>query len=216
MWRPEEGYSSDDIDASELSLDDEAEAIELDPTFTRQASVFPGTVKIVVEATTFWSVSLRSACHWELTRSRTHKEILFFSSPFFEAALSGNWSETTEQQKTQRPASMSSVMTVSQAKFLPTLGSDSEADGGDEQEEEEYNQENEDHVDAGPLPFSDPESSSDAEGRPSAREKARARDASLVKLQQQKRRSSKDQSSRPDAVIVLKEERVSPAPSEAF
>jgi len=107
---------------------------------------------------------------------------------------------------------MSSVMTVSQAKFLPTLGSDSEADGGDEQEEEENDQENEDHVDAGPLPFSDPESSSDAEGRPSAREKARARDASLVKLQQQKRRSSKDQSSRPDAVIVLKEERVSPAP----
>lgn len=40
---------------SDLSIDDEMEAIELDTTFMRN-SIFPGTVKIVVEATTFWLV----------------------------------------------------------------------------------------------------------------------------------------------------------------
>jgi hypothetical protein len=41
--------------------------------------------------------------------SRAHKEVLFFASPFFEAALSGNWSETG-----RRPESISSVITISQ------------------------------------------------------------------------------------------------------
>ena len=47
---------------------------------------------------------------------RAHKEILFFASPFFEAALSGNWSETG------RPLSMSSVVTIShsQPELIPT------------------------------------------------------------------------------------------------
>ena len=44
---------------------------------------------------------------------RAHKEVLFFSSPFFEAALSGNWSETG------RPPSMSSVITISQPPSIP-------------------------------------------------------------------------------------------------
>jgi hypothetical protein len=39
---------------------------------------------------------------------RAHKEVLFFASPFFEAALSGSWAETG------RPPSMSSVITISQ------------------------------------------------------------------------------------------------------
>jgi hypothetical protein len=44
---------------------------------------------------------------------RAHKEVLFFASPFFEAALSGNWSETG------RPPSMSSIITISQPPSVP-------------------------------------------------------------------------------------------------
>ncbi|KAH9993226.1 hypothetical protein BJV77DRAFT_1060258 [Russula vinacea] len=42
-----------------------------------------------------------------------HKEVLWFSSPFFQAALSGNWAETG------RPLSMSSVITISQPPTVP-------------------------------------------------------------------------------------------------
>jgi len=67
-----------DSNLSSLNSDeDEDEGIEIDNTFTRH-SPFPGGVKIVVEGTTFWA----------------HKEVLYFASPFFQAALSGNWSET--------------------------------------------------------------------------------------------------------------------------
>ncbi|KAF5370660.1 hypothetical protein D9758_001838 [Tetrapyrgos nigripes] len=93
-WLLEE-CETDDI-VSELSIDDDDEAIEIDETFTKHAP-FPGTVKIVVESTTFWA----------------HKEVLFFASPFFEAALSGNWAETG------RPPSMSSVITISQPPSIP-------------------------------------------------------------------------------------------------
>jgi hypothetical protein len=44
---------------------------------------------------------------------RAHKEVLFFASPFFEAALSGSWAETG------RPPSMSSVITISQPPSNP-------------------------------------------------------------------------------------------------
>lgn len=44
---------------------------------------------------------------------RAHKEVLFFASPFFEAALSGGWLETG------RPPSMSSVITISQPPSVP-------------------------------------------------------------------------------------------------
>ncbi|KAF8161044.1 hypothetical protein B0H34DRAFT_699177 [Crassisporium funariophilum] len=91
-----EDCETDDI-ASELSTEDDDETIEIHETFTKNCR-FPGTVKIVVESTTFWA----------------HKEILFFASPFFEAALSGNWSETG------RPPSMSSVVTISQSAPNPT------------------------------------------------------------------------------------------------
>ncbi|KAF9241831.1 hypothetical protein BU15DRAFT_87066 [Melanogaster broomeanus] len=50
----------------------------IDETFTRTGR-FPGTVKIVVESTTFWK-----SCS--------------FASPFFEAALSGSWLETGRPQ----------------------------------------------------------------------------------------------------------------------
>jgi hypothetical protein len=53
-WLLEE-CESDDI-VSELGIeDDDDEAIEIDETFTKHGR-FPGTVKIVVESTTFWSV----------------------------------------------------------------------------------------------------------------------------------------------------------------
>src|ERR1700722_10128866 len=49
---------TDDV-ASELSIDDEDdEAIEIEETFTKH-SRFPGTVKIIVESTTFWFVHPR-------------------------------------------------------------------------------------------------------------------------------------------------------------
>ncbi|KAH7888928.1 hypothetical protein F5I97DRAFT_1925476 [Phlebopus sp. FC_14] len=94
-WLLEE-CESDDL-VTELNLYDPDQAIEIDETFTRTGR-FPGTVKIVVENTTFWA----------------HKEVLFFASPFFEAALSGSWLETGG-----RPPSMSSVITISQPPSVP-------------------------------------------------------------------------------------------------
>lgn len=47
-----EDCETDDI-ASELSTEDDDESIEIDNTFTKTCR-FPGTVKIVVESTTFW------------------------------------------------------------------------------------------------------------------------------------------------------------------
>ncbi|KAF8840696.1 hypothetical protein BDN67DRAFT_1069065 [Paxillus ammoniavirescens] len=100
-WLLEE-CEADDL-VTELNLYDTDQAIEIDETFTR-AGRFPGTVKIVVESTTFWA----------------HKEVLLFASPFFEAALSGSWLETG------RPPSMSSVITISQPPTIP--GDKSRAD----------------------------------------------------------------------------------------
>ena len=44
---------------------------------------------------------------------RAHKEVLFFASPFFEAALSGDWAETG------RPQSVSSVITYERSSLHP-------------------------------------------------------------------------------------------------
>jgi len=90
-----EGVDTEDA-VSEVSISDSREPIDIDEAFTKN-SKFPGTVKIVVESTTFWA----------------HKEVLWFSSPFFQAALSGNWAETG------RPLSMSSVITISQPPVVP-------------------------------------------------------------------------------------------------
>jgi hypothetical protein len=51
-----EGADTEDT-ISELSITDEQEPIDVDEAFTKQ-SKFPGTVKIVVESTTFWCVLL--------------------------------------------------------------------------------------------------------------------------------------------------------------
>ncbi|KIP11642.1 hypothetical protein PHLGIDRAFT_99474 [Phlebiopsis gigantea 11061_1 CR5-6] len=97
-WSSEAGDTDDSV--SEMGSDEFEDQIDIDPTFTKIAKL-PGNVKIVVENTTFW----------------THKEVLFFASPFFEAALSGDWAETG------RPQSMSSVITISQPPTIPRTGS---------------------------------------------------------------------------------------------
>jgi len=53
-WYLEE-CETDDI-ASDLSTEDDEEAIELDETFSKNARL-PGNVKIIVESTTFWFVT---------------------------------------------------------------------------------------------------------------------------------------------------------------
>ena len=101
---------------SEVSISDSREPIDIDEAFTK-SSKFPGTVKIVVESTTFWCVNDLRTHLYSLTTGkpcfRAHKEVLWFSSPFFQAALSGNWAETG------RPLSMSSVITISQPPVVP-------------------------------------------------------------------------------------------------
>jgi hypothetical protein len=164
---------------------------------------------------------------------RAHKEVLFFASPFFEAALSGNWSETG------RPPSMSSVITISQPPSIP---------GGDRNRNEVPTEMTfapmDPDVDVEELEMiaecdavkvdsaSEGEDEQDSDcAQPDAI--ARARDSSLAKLQgvsaegstRQSRRSSIESAKAvekrisptirrrlmngPDAVIVLKEERVS-------
>lgn len=149
---------------------------------------------------------------------RAHKEVLFFASPFFEAALSGNWAETG------RPQSVSSVITISQPSggesktemsFAP-MDSDIDVSTDDEPETSDTD------VEAVDTPTSDVASESDTfvepsspAPRPKRRSKSsvskdKARNESLAKLQSANDRSKKRLSSRrrPDAVIVLKEERV--------
>ncbi|WOO81997.1 uncharacterized protein LOC62_04G005502 [Vanrija pseudolonga] len=82
---------------SPLLVDDESDAeaeddddIEIHPTF-RPDSALPGRVKVVVGRHTFWC----------------HKEVLWFSSPFFNALLQGSWAETrgTSGEEAQPPSS---------------------------------------------------------------------------------------------------------------
>ncbi|KDQ55859.1 hypothetical protein JAAARDRAFT_37287 [Jaapia argillacea MUCL 33604] len=205
-WYLEE-CETDDI-VSELSFDgDDEGSIEIDETFTPHCK-FPGTVKIVVESTTFWA----------------HKEVLVFASPFFEAALSGNWAETG------RPPSMSSVITISQPPSIPgdenltreapeVLFTSAEDEGDHDQHVPD--------IDITPATESD---GNDLEIKVS--QKAQARENALGKLQgnetpreygasneaRRDKPSSSDQlspgkprkrhmSTGPDAVVILKEEK---------
>ncbi|KAF9070079.1 hypothetical protein BDP27DRAFT_1324257 [Rhodocollybia butyracea] len=99
---PDEG--AEDTDGGE-------EDIEIDETFTKHAK-FPGTVKIVVENTTFWA----------------HKEVLVFASPFFEAALSGNWSETEGEGPVDTPSEKSSLRPPSLITISQPTGPDCETE----------------------------------------------------------------------------------------
>ncbi|EJD02810.1 uncharacterized protein FOMMEDRAFT_122870 [Fomitiporia mediterranea MF3/22] len=100
-----EADSEQESEDSDVPFED----VELDLTFTREGR-FPGTVKIVVEGTTFWA----------------HREILVFASPFFEAALSGDWSETRVDEgasitsgAARRQSIASSVITIPQPPSNP-------------------------------------------------------------------------------------------------
>ncbi|KAF7376074.1 hypothetical protein MSAN_00022200 [Mycena sanguinolenta] len=202
-WLLEE-CETDDI-VSELSIESDDEAIELDETFVKN-SAFPGTVKIVVESTTFWA----------------HKEVLYFASPFFEAALSGNWAETAE---TGRPPSMSSIITISQPPSNPGDRSNHETPAevtfAPMEDPENSPEGSEASKDADSAPASEGEGS-DTEAAKDA--KAQAIDESLAKLQSRSRSSTdatrvkvapaqamvkRRVKNGPDAVIVLKEERAS-------
>ncbi|KAM5538922.1 hypothetical protein V8D89_007417 [Ganoderma adspersum] len=91
---------SDEMASSLSTNGDLDDPIEIDETFTR-TSKFPGNVKIVVESTTFWA----------------HKEVLYFASSFFKAALCGGWAET--EKESGRPQSVSSIITISQPPVVP-------------------------------------------------------------------------------------------------
>jgi len=203
-WLLEE-CETDDI-VSELSIESDDEAIELDETFVKNSS-FPGNVKIVVESTTFWA----------------HKEVLYFASPFFEAALSGNWAETAE---TGRPPSMSSIITISQPPSNPGDRSNHEAPAEvtfapmeDPENGPEDTDTSKDAEDSAPVSEGE---GSDTDAAKEA--KAQAIDESLAKLQSRSRSSTdatrvkvapaqatvkRRVKNGPDAVIVLKEERAS-------
>ncbi|KAH9935702.1 uncharacterized protein B0H18DRAFT_976920 [Fomitopsis serialis] len=183
---------------SALSLDgDYEDPIEIDETFTEN-SRFPGTVKIIVESTTFWA----------------HKEVLYFASSFFQAALSGAWAETGRPQST-----VSSVITISQPPTVPGRQSNIE--------------------DSPDMTFAPPDPDVDIEDLdldgepeidPSPGDKAKAREDSLSKLENsgtspssprppegekgkekaiglKEKRRRKDK--KPDAIIILKEEKAS-------
>ncbi|KAF9452344.1 hypothetical protein P691DRAFT_829342 [Macrolepiota fuliginosa MF-IS2] len=198
-------YESDDV-VSEISIDDPDQAIELDETFTKN-SRFPGTVKIVVESTTFWA----------------HKEVLYFASPFFEAALSGHWSETG------RPPSMSSVITISQPPTVPGDSPGTEAEvsftimGPDADPVELDTLFDTDAVRLGENEGGDAEAANQSrsqvrddtlaklQGSGSAPEKSALEDStsSLRKVSTAHAKVKRRPKDGPDAVIVLKEERAS-------
>ncbi|KAG6864794.1 hypothetical protein C0991_007124 [Blastosporella zonata] len=209
---------TDDI-VSELTIDDDSEeAIDIDEAFSKN-SRFPGTVKIVVESTTFWA----------------HKEILFFASPFFEAALSGNWLETGHG----RPSSMSSIITISQPPTVPSESAKANTEASSQMSftplDHDTDSSELDIIAEQEAPSNTSEceeEDSEATGpefnivTPLPNEIARARDNSLAKLQgadtknegsRQHKRASVERPLRrqtrhvhgPDAVIALKEERAS-------
>ncbi|KZT10746.1 uncharacterized protein LAESUDRAFT_672210 [Laetiporus sulphureus 93-53] len=202
-WYLEECESDEMVSA--LSIDgDFEEPIEIDETFTEH-SRFPGTVKIIVEATTFWA----------------HKEVLYFASSFFQAALSGQWAETG------RPQSITSVVTISQPPSVP--GSRHKLDDSPELTfaPVDPNAEPED-LDLG----ADSASEKDVDAQPSPVDKTKARESSLNKLESagtssfatamsgEKSKPSTSEPSglkakryakgkRPEAIIILKEEKAS-------
>ncbi|KAH9892469.1 hypothetical protein C8Q73DRAFT_698142 [Cubamyces lactineus] len=210
-----EDYESDGIASSLSTNGDMEDPIEIDETFTRSYK-FPGNVKIVVESTTFWA----------------HKEVLYFASAFFQAALSGGWAET--EREPGRPQSVSSVITISQPPSVP--GSSSATQRRSE-------------ITFAPIdPDLDPDeidldidinADEPSDGEPSSADKAKAREDSLNKLQKSNpptptspdtkgkgkatadvdgksapasrsaKRVAKGDEPRPDAIIVLKEEKAS-------
>ncbi|KAJ8496462.1 hypothetical protein ONZ51_g1120 [Trametes cubensis] len=210
-----EDYESDGIASSLSTNGDMEDPIEIDETFTRSYK-FPGNVKIVVESTTFWRVPSR------MQRSSFVTEVIC-------AALSGGWAET--ERETGRPQSVSSVITISQPPSVPGSSSANQrrseitfAPIDPDLDPDEIDLDLDINVD-------DP-----SDGEPSSEDKAKAREDSLNKLQKSNpptptspetkgkgkavadvdsksarsaKRAAKGDEPRPDAIIVLKEEKAS-------
>jgi hypothetical protein len=152
---------------------------------------------------------------------------LFFASPFFQAALSGDWAETG------RPASMSSIITISQPPSVP--GSKGIADAPTAMTFAPVEPEPDELVDDSKTKPTDCGPSIDSDASPDESEQIKARDCSLNKLEGNSSKepgpsvpqSNKDKPSSncrktltlrkrpdfhfPEAVIILKEEKVCPS-----
>jgi len=153
-------YEGDDL-IGDISGDSDDEAsIEIDEIFTKH-SPLAGTVKIIVESTTFW----------------THKEVLFFASPFFQAALSGDWAETG------RPASMSSIITISQPPSVPGNHGISSAPPAMTFAPVELESDQEDLLDDSKSTDNDDAPISDNDTNVSELDQAKARESSFNKLE---------------------------------
>ncbi|CCO29452.1 hypothetical protein BN14_03465 [Rhizoctonia solani AG-1 IB] len=191
----------DEVDASDENAD--TEPIEVDITFRRDAS-YVGTVKIIVEATTFWA----------------HKDILMFASPFFEAVLSGNWAETSASKNR---TSCSSIITISQPPSQPSPSHPSQTEPAKSAMPNSSDELDEDCV---RVTFVDTElSSADESEGELAENKEKERMESLKKLQgscaegsgrtrsktapELSRTNKRRSKPVPDAVIQLKEEKAS-------
>ncbi|CEL61070.1 hypothetical protein RSOLAG1IB_04310 [Rhizoctonia solani AG-1 IB] len=189
----------DEVDASDENAD--TEPIEVDITFRRDAS-YVGTVKIIVEATTFWA----------------HKDILMFASPFFEAVLSGNWAETSASKNR---TSCSSIITISQPPSQPSPSHPSQTEPAKSAMPNSSDELDEDCV---RVTFVDTElSSADESEGELAENKEKERMESLKKLQgscaegsgrtrsktapELSRTNKRRSKPVPDAVIQLKEEK---------
>ena len=171
---------------------------------------------------------------------RAHKEVLYFASSFFQAALCGGWAET--ENETGRPQSISSVITISQPPVVPGSKPGRESPSeitfapiDPDMDPDEFNLDVD--VGSGSEDSDEPEASSE--------DKAKAREDSLNKLEKSSpstpttpsgkgkakapdvdgkssaphtpttggftkvHAKGKEKEKRPDAIIVLKEEKVS-------
>ncbi|KAF8919953.1 hypothetical protein CPB85DRAFT_1373197 [Mucidula mucida] len=177
---------------SELEVDSDDEAIEIDNTFTKN-NAFPGTVKIVVESTTFWA----------------HKEVL------------GDWAETGRPPSMSSVITISQPPSIPGEKRKNNIATDVTFSPLEADEDIEVIGEGDVSRPAsdGSAPVSESENSDAEEARNQA--KARAINDSLAKLQSKSSPTSEAKAVKkvamvkrrpkngPDAVIVLKEERAS-------
>lgn len=168
-----------------------------------------------------------SALTIEILHNRAHKEVLFFASPFFEAALSGNWAETSGG----RPQSVSSIITISQPPHVATPDGYNENSLAELTQEIKIGESTDDDSLAAEESGSEVEVEAE-EGDLPSEEKEKARQASLQQLQntglsipssskgkwkvldsgssiRPHSRVQRHAKHTPDAVIVLKEEKVS-------
>ncbi len=174
--------------------------------------------------------------------SRAHKEVLYFASSFFKAALCGGWAET--EKDSGRPQSVSSIITISQppvvpgtrpnlethseitfARFDPDMDPDevdldvdlSGSDGSDvETSIEDKAKAREDSLSK--LEQSNPTTPTSPSENPKAKApdvdvEGKAAGPSTHTRSRLSKRQASEKEKRPDAIIVLKEEKVCLVPS---